>query len=153
MSKTIFDLIGYEEGFKERPYYCSMGYPTVGFGFKIGPKDAPLKFYQFSITKEIGTVWLASILNILINSMKGYSQIDKAIQVCNEAQSAVLISMAYQMGADGLSNFKNTLNLIINKDFNGASKNMLDSLWAKQTPNRAARHAEQLRTGQWCNLY
>lgn len=153
MSKTIFDLVAYEEGFRDKPYYCTEGYPTIGFGFKIGPKNTPLNFYQFSLSKEVATVWLASILNILISGMKSYSNIDKAIQACNEAQSAILISMAYQMGADGLSKFTTTLNKIASKDFEGASKSMLDSKWAKQTTNRAARHAEQLRTGQWCNLY
>lgn len=149
MSKSIIDLIAYEEGFRDTPYYCSEGYPTVGYGFKIGPKSAPLNLYQFRVPKDVATVWLASLLNLTISNMKSYSNIDKAIMVCNDAQSAVLVSMAYQMGPDGLAKFTTTLNRIANKDFEGASKSMLDSLWAKQTPKRAARHAEQLRTGQW----
>jgi lysozyme len=30
-----------------------------------------------------------------------------------------------------------------------AADYMLQSKWAKQTPNRANRHAEQMRTGVW----
>lgn len=153
MSKSIIDLISYEEGFRDTPYYCSEGFPTVGFGFKIGPKGVPLNLYQFKVPKDVATVWLASILNITISNMKSYPNIDKAIMACNDAQSAVLVSMAYQMGAEGLSKFNTTLGKIANKDFTGASKSMLDSLWAKQTPKRAARHAEQLATGKWYANY
>jgi len=43
------------------------------------------------------------------------------------------------MGSEGVSKFKNTLKLINNKDYAGASKEMLDSKWAQQTPDRAVK--------------
>ena len=57
--------------------------------------------------------------------------------------------MAFQLGIDGLLKFKNTLNLIEAGDYETASKEMLNSLWAKQTPERAKRLSEQIRTCQW----
>jgi lysozyme len=51
----------------------------------------------------------------------------------------IITEMVYQMGSEGVSKFKNTLKLINNKDYSGASTEMLDSKWAKQTPDRAVR--------------
>ena len=45
--------------------------------------------------------------------------------------------MIFQMGANGVSKFKNMLLALRNKSYTVAAKEMLDSRWAKQTPNRA----------------
>lgn len=51
----------------------------------------------------------------------------------------IVTEMVYQMGSEGVSNFKNTLKFINNKDYASASTEMLDSKWAKQTPDRAVK--------------
>lgn len=61
--------------------------------------------------------------------------------------------MAYQLGVDGLANFKNALANMAARRWNDAADEMLNSRWAKQTPNRAIRHAEQMRTNIWCPRY
>ncbi|MEO3956522.1 glycoside hydrolase family protein, partial [Chromobacterium piscinae] len=72
-----------------------------------------------------------------------------ALKQCNPARADVLLSMAYQMGVDGLAGFKNTLAMITAGNFTGAAAGMLNSKWAKQTPKRAQRHAEVMRTGAY----
>ena len=52
-------VLNYEEGFSAKPYYCSAGYPTIGIGQRIGPKGAPLKLYEFTVSKSLAAVWLA----------------------------------------------------------------------------------------------
>lgn len=55
----------------------------------------------------------------------------------------VLVEMAFQLGigptpdGKGLLSFRKTLSFVKSKDFVGASKEMLNSKWAKQTPKRA----------------
>lgn len=56
----------------------------------------------------------------------------------------VLVEMAYQMGVSGLLGFKKTLYAVKTKDYVGASKQMLQSLWAKQTPKRAQTLAKKM---------
>lgn len=150
---NITSLLQYEEGFREKPYLCSEGYPTVGTGIRIGPKGADLKNYEFTVPREVDAVWLRSILNSTMKGMLSNERISKAINVLDEARTAVLVSMAYQMGVAGLAQFKNTLSLIEHKHFDDAAKAMLDSKWARQTPSRAKRHAEQMRSGLWCTEY
>lgn len=150
---NITKLLQYEEGFREKPYLCSEGYPTVGTGIRIGPKGAALSNYQFTVPREVDAVWLQYKLNECMRDMLRNERISKAINVLDEARTAVLVSMAYQMGVAGLAQFKNTLYLVETKQFEEAAKAMLDSKWARQTPNRAKRHAEQMRSGLWCTEY
>ncbi|MFV0678197.1 hypothetical protein [Variovorax sp. tm] len=57
--------------------------------------------------------------------------------------------MSFQLGVDGLLGFKHTLALIEEGNYTFAADNMLKSKWADQTPARAKRLANQMRTGVW----
>lgn len=62
---------------------------------------------------------------------------------------ACLLQMSFQMGVLGLAGFPNTLRLVQSKAYTEAASAMLDSKWAQQTPERAKRVSEQMRTGLW----
>ena len=145
----IISMLNYEEGFSAKPYYCSAGYPTIGIGQRIGPKGAPLKLYEFTVSKSLAAIWLADKVKETLADMDKYTAIREAMAACNEPRQAILISMAYQMGADGLSKFTNTLKSVATHNWHAAQAGMLASKWAKQTPNRAKRHAQQMLTGVW----
>ena len=149
----IISLLNYEEGFSAKPYYCSAGYPTIGIGQRIGPKGAPLKLYEFTVSKSLASVWLAEKVKETLADMDKYENIRAAMAACNEPRQAILISMAYQMGADGLSKFTNTLKSVADARWHDAQSGMLASKWASQTPNRANRHALQMLNGNWYPEY
>lgn len=144
----IVPLLNFEEGYKEKPYIDTEGYPTVAGGIKIGPKGAALSNYTFTVPREVGDVWLETFVNATISKMNANPSIVAALKACNPARRDILISMAYQMGINGLATFKNTLAMVSAGNYSGAANGMLSSLWAKQTPNRAKRHAEVMRTGE-----
>ena len=150
---NIVSLLNFEEGYSEKPYYCSEGYPTIATGKRIGPKGAPLSNYQFTASKQLAAVWLSEELQQKVADMSAHANITAAMAACNDARKAILISMAYQMGADGLAKFNNTLKAVAEQRWSDASAGMLSSKWAKQTPNRAKRHAQQMLTGIWCSDY
>lgn len=56
----------------------------------------------------------------------------------------VLIEMAYQMGVGGLLKFTDTLSLLQEGKYKEASREMLDSLWARQTRRRAEELSQQI---------
>lgn len=148
MSKVI-QILMYEEGYQEKPYRDTEGYPTVGCGIKIGPKGAALDNYIFSLPRTVAEVWLQEMLNRQVQEINRRPSILAALRQCNPARADVLYSMAYQLGVDGLSAFKNTLLLIAAGNFSGAAEAMLASLWARQTPKRAQRHADVMRSGTY----
>lgn len=142
-------IIKHEEGFSSKAYYCTEGYPTIGFGKVIGSKGDTLS--DEVTTVEAETIWLNSMLQDIICLVSNRHIIEW--QNCNDARRAILVSMCYQLGLVGLSNFKMMLLSISHSDFNSAALHMLDSKWNRQTPNRAARHAEQMQTGELLRQY
>lgn len=153
MSEYALKIIATEEGFEPRPYLCSEGYPTVGYGQKIGKKDADLKMFDFEMPEVVASVWMQQNIDSMLDKMESDDDIAAALESCNEVRESVLISMAYQMGVTGLSNFKNMLTAVELGDFDEAANQALDSRWARQTPERADRHAEMLRTGEILPYY
>lgn len=66
----------------------------------------------------------------------------------DDVRRDVLANMAFNLGVDGLLDFKNTLARVKAGDFEGAAEGMLKSLWARQVGERARRLAAMMRTGE-----
>lgn len=141
MTKLATNITAFEEGFSATPYYCSEGYPTVGYGKKIGRKDEPLPC--FILPEPVALKWLE--LDIL--------DLEKALEsdmepIKNANRRAIIISMAYQLGVNGCRNFKKMWSAINEGDWSKAADEMLDSRWCDQTPLRCYYHAEVMKTGE-----
>lgn len=59
----------------------------------------------------------------------------------------VLIDLSYNLGINGLFEFKDLLVSLCLKDYTKAGRDLLDSDYANQLPNRSARNAEILKNG------
>lgn len=116
------------------------GYPTIGVGFMIDKSKGG------RIPDAVISYWLDYEIN---ERMKAVQEKLPWIVNLDEARQGVLLNMAFQMGVNGLLGFKNTLAMVKNAEYNKAADGMLNSLWAKQTPARAKRLSEQMRTGAW----
>lgn len=145
----IVAILNFEEGYREQPYIDTQGFPTVAGGIRIGPKGASLSNYTFTVPRSVGDAWKLVLITQKLAQIKTVAVISAALGQCNDARTDILISMAYQMGVNGLSGFTTTLGLITQQNYSAAADNMLKSLWAKQTPGRAQRHAEVMRTGTY----
>jgi len=145
----IIQILSFEEGYREKPYLDTEGYPTVACGIKIGPKNNNLSSYTFTVPRTVGDVWLQTFVDTVMNQCRNTPSVYAALQKCNPARADIIYSMGFQMGITGLAGFKNTLVMISNGNFTGAANGMLSSKWATQTKNRAQRHAEVMRTGTY----
>lgn len=129
-----------DEGKVKHAYQDHLGYWTIGVGRLIDKEKG-------------GGLSDEEIDYLLSNDIeKKYTELIKAlpwVAQLHEARQAVLLNMAFQMGVSGLLKFTNTLQNIKNGKWDDASKGMLQSLWARQTPNRALKMAEQMRLGMW----
>ncbi|EDP57962.1 glycoside hydrolase family protein [Vibrio sp. AND4] len=144
LNKISLNVLKFEEGFSEDPYYCSEGYPTIGIGQKIGPKGASLHQYCFQCPISVAEHWCSVEIEHLSKTLSRYDWYTG----CGPNRQAMLISMAYQMGVNGLLGFKKMLDALNNKDWNTAYMEGLDSLWAKQTPARANRQMTVIKSDQ-----
>ncbi len=122
---SLLDRIKHHEGFRSKVYKCTEGYDTIGYGFAI--KDLELD-------EDISEMILMRKLDNLM------TRIGKTFVWWRSADSTVkdvVVEMCYQLGVSGFSKFKKTIDHLENKRYGKASAEMLDSRWAKQTPNRA----------------
>ena len=122
---SLIDQIKEHEGFRSTVYQCTEGHDTIGFGFKVADLELDL-----DLAEEI----LVRKLEHLIRRVKNrFSWVNDAPYEIQD----VIYNMCYQMGVSGFSKFKKTIQYLADKNYDKASKEMLDSRWARQTPNRA----------------
>jgi lysozyme len=150
---NIIELLRQEEGVRYSPYLDSLGYPTIGVGFKLGPQGASLRDYTFTLSNNTINTWLDELVTAVYARMMQNSEINFALGHCNSARQDILISMAYQMGVAGLGGFHQMLSAIIAEEWETAASQMMSSCWAKQTPSRAQRHRDVMLSGQWRPVY
>ncbi len=140
------------EGMSLMPYKCVRGKLTIGVGHNID--DNPLTYeekralgdYMHGITKN-GAMML--LRNDIIRAYGNAKKIFKGFDELSLDRQYALMDMCFQLGAKGVRKFRVMRWAIENKDFEGASKACLASLYAKQTPSRANKIAEVIRTGKW----
>ena len=131
--KLIIKDIKKHEGFEPKVYKCTEGYDTIGYGFAI--KDLVL---DKDVADLILMKKLHKLLQRIVIAFPWFKDID-------DTAKAVIVNMCYQLGLSGFSKFKKTIYLLETEQYEEASVEMLDSLWAKQTPNRAKELSETLR--------
>ena len=133
------------EGFRLNPYnltynnaegkYIKESFQTGGYGHKIQSGE------EIPTTKE---GWEAVFQNDLKRSVEATEKLIDADKV-DPVAFGVVTEMVFQMGAAGVSNFKKTLSFINQGKYYDASKEMLNSNWAKQTPDRAVYLSDLIR--------
>ena len=120
------------EGYSKKVYKDSLGYDTIGIGFLVSSLKLDEDVCDIILERR-----LASNEKVLQRKLIFYRKLP--IEVQN-----IIQNMYYQLG-NKLFNFIKTLHYIETGKYQAASIEMLDSLWAKQTPNRAKELSEAMR--------
>jgi lysozyme len=121
------------EGYRNKVYLDTLGKRTVGVGH-LCVED----FWEDN--KEYDEEFLMNILkDDLKNAIEGAERLLKNCLILDSLAKEIIIEMVFQLGETGVSKFKNMLKALEEgPDYQTAAIEMLDSKWAKQTPNRAA---------------
>ena len=130
--KNLIQSIVEHEGFRSKPYpdpLFGWDVPTFGHGLTYITEEESLQIMQNRIT---------SIHNELKDRLPFYVTLP-------EDAKGVLIEMAYQMGVNGVLNFKKTMAHIAEREWDKAATEMLNSRWAKQTPGRAESLSDTIK--------
>ena len=128
MYEEVKEEIKLCEGYVNKIYKCSEGFDTIFYGHKITPDDE----YEHGIeyTKQEGELVFERDFQTTLSAAERLIG-DRPI---NNTAKEVIINMVYQIGEGGVSKFKNMWKALDTEDYGEASFQMLDSLWAKQTP-------------------
>jgi lysozyme len=71
----------------------------------------------------------------------------------DDGRQQIIVCMAYQLGMNGVANFKKMCAAMAEHDYERAADEMLDSEWArKDSPERAHRMAQMMRTGEFITI-
>ena len=124
---SLIEDIKESEGFRDKVYKDTLGIDTIGYGFAI--KDLVLE-------EDICDIILARKVEKLVVKVNDKFPFLQGIPV---DKVEIIIEMCYQMGVNGVSKFKKMLKYLENGNYEKSSIEMLDSKWAKQTPNRAKK--------------
>ena len=121
-------------------YPDHLGYLTIGVGRLIDKRKGG------GITPEESAYLLSNDIDKrqaeLLRRIPWVSTLDPV-------RFGALLNMAFQLGVDGLLGFRNSLELMRTGQYREAADNFMKSKWANQTPNRARRITDQIRSGIW----
>ena len=123
------------EGCRTKPYKCSEGFLTVGYGrnmdaipFNKAEIDLMFKYDLERARKGAETIYVYEFLN--------------------EARQGVLIEMVFQLGVNGVYKFKNFLSAALQRKWTVAANEMVDSKWHIQTRKRCEMLADIFERGE-----
>ena len=126
------------EGYRNKVYLDTLGKRTVGVGH-LCVED----FWEDN--KEYDEEFLMNILkDDLKNAIEGAERLLKDCPVLDDLAKEIIIEMVFQLGETGVSKFKNMIKALKIPDYQTAAIEMLDSKWAKQTPNRAQNMSSEM---------
>jgi len=132
------------EGYRNKVYLDTLNKRTIGVGHLCVEE-----FWEDD--KEYEEKFLMDILEAdLQNAIKGAKDLmsENGCMDMDEVAEEIIIEMIFQLGKTGVSKFKNMWKALSALEYSTAASEMLDSRWAKQTPNRAqAMSAEMAGIG------
>ena len=131
-----------DEGTRATAYQDHLGFLTIGVGRLIDSRKPGAGLRPDEID-----YLLRNDINDRVQALT--KALPMLFPKLDEARQGVLVNMAFQLGTAGLLGFKSTLALIAAGKYAEAAEQMLKSKWATQTPARAKRLAEQMKTGEW----
>ena len=108
-----YDLIKEYEGFSDRPYKCSAGIPTIGYGNTFYPDGKRVSMLDKQITREYAD---EIFRNVADNFAFKVSKLIKSKVTQNQFNA--LVSFAYNVGIGNLE--KSTLLKLVNINPNDA---------------------------------
>ena len=139
--ERLMESVKKHEGYRNKVYLDTLGKRTVGVGH-LCVED----FWEDD--KEYEEKFLMEILaDDLQNAIKGARELkeEHSCTDIDEVAQEIIVEMVFQLGKSGVSKFRNMWKALSEKNYIGASYEMLDSKWAKQTPNRAKSMANQMK--------
>ena len=139
--ERLLESVKKHEVYRNKVYLDTLGKRTVGVGH-LCVEDfwEDDKEYEESFLMEI----LQKDLQEAIRGAKELMEEHGCADIDERAEE-ILIEMVFQLGMTGVSKFRNMWKCLSELNYLGASFEMLDSRWAKQTPNRAKDMAEQMK--------
>ena len=130
---TLIERIKRHEGLRLKPYRCTSGKLTIGYGRNLEDNG-------------ISAAEADTLLNTDIKRCEAECQ--KALPCftqLNATRQGVIVELDFNLGLTRLLGFKKMLAACEQGNYEQAAREMLDSLWARQVGQRAVTLAELMK--------
>jgi len=114
------------------------GFPTVGVGRNLATRGLSRDEIEYLLNNDIRAV-----------RDEVRARLHDIWPLLNDARKDAICDMAFNLGVAGLLQFRRMLSALRRQDWDGAAREMLDSLWAQQVGERARRLAAMMRSGTY----
>lgn len=133
-NKTI-GMIKRHEGFRDKPYHCTAGKLTIGYGRNLD---------DVGISKSEATMLLYGDVVEATEYIEGIFQ-----EYCDfsENRKSALVNMMFNLGRSRFLGFKKMIKAIKNNDWEEAADQAKDSKWYSDVKGRAVEIVGMIREG------
>lgn len=132
---TLADqMLRRHEGLRLKPYECTQGYQTIGYGRNLDSKGITRNEAEAMLTHDIQEA-RDDLANL------------EYWGVLSSRRKAALIDMRFCVGPKGFRDFKRMHRALCEGDYEKAANEMLDSVFARQVGLRASELADMVRVG------
>ena len=140
MREKLKDMLIEHEGKKRSLYFCTADKPTIGVGRNVSEGGIPLSDDEIDLmlTNDIKRVEQE-----LMDSFEWYETLDLV-------RKYALCDLCFNIGLPSLKGFKLALGHMESKSYEDASREFLNSKWAKDVgPLRSIGITDMIRTGRY----
>lgn len=123
--KKLKQMLIKHEGKKLWPYKCTADKLTIGIGHNLDAKGISNAVADLMYEEDI-----MEVINDLHKIFENFNDLPEQIQL-------VLADMRFQLGDNGFRKFNKLIKSVERKDWKEMKISMANSLWYKQTNNRA----------------
>lgn len=133
--EDLEDQLTRHEGWRSSAYKDHLGFLTIGYGRLIDARRGG------GLSEGEGRMLLRNDIARVIAELSSRLP---WFQFLPPRKKQALANMAYQLGINGVLNFKRMIQALQGRHWATAECEALDSLWARQTPSRAREIARML---------
>jgi lysozyme len=134
--QKLKSLLIRHESYKQFPYSDTTGHLTIAIGRNLSTRGISTTEASYLLDEDI--LYFSAKLGVYMTFFISLS----------ENRQIALIDMAFNLGINGFLNFDKMIKALENEDYELASREILDSKWAKQVGERAVELANIIRTGE-----
>lgn len=133
--KLAIEQLKIDEGFRGNVYKCTAGKNTIGYGRNLDDNPLTKQEAEMLLTNDLTRIGLQLARHAYYIDL-------------SPVRKAVIVNMVFNLGLRKFTRFKNTIKALIEKDYEKASIEMLDSDWARQVGDRAIRLSDKMRLNE-----
>ena len=137
---SVKQRIKKHEGYRDTVYLCSQGFRTIGYGHRCFDDEG----WEDNKKYKREVLDLQFEIDFRASAREAEEIYEYGTEGMNARVLSILTEMVFQLGKNGVRKFKKMLSAITIKDYQEASVQMIDSKWARQTPERAKRLAKMM---------